>query len=333
MVKNNTLISVIVPVYNVEKYIRKCVNSILAQSYRNFEIILIEDGSPDACGDICDEYAANNSMVSVLHKENGGLSDARNAGLNIAKGELICFVDSDDWCEKEMLRIAFEAMEKSKCDMVSYGAFYDFTKNEKVFRTMIKNTKSELKINSFEECLPLVIRDDFAVTAWNKLYKKTIFENLRFPKGKLFEDVWIFPKLFENGNSIYAICQPLYHYIVRSDGKSITSNFNLRNMEILEAYESWQNFEKKGNLSKKMLMQNAWYMLTRIGAQKENEIYSKRIIKLLTENLEHLKISKFYDRFFLFLVLKKFNYKRIFSFRTKIQELFFFTLKIFSKFF
>ncbi|GBU24704.1 hypothetical protein R83H12_01338 [Fibrobacteria bacterium R8-3-H12] len=323
------LVSVIVPVYNVEPYIRKCVDSILAQSYRNLEIILVDDGSPDNCEKICDEYAANNPNIIVLHKKNGGLSDARNAGLDIAKGEFICFVDSDDWCEREMLQTAFEAMEKAKCDIVSYGAFYEYAQNEKIFRTLIKNTKCEQKINSFEESLTLVIRDNLAVTAWNKLYRKKVFENLLFPKGKLFEDVWIFPRLFENGNGIFAISNPLYHHIIRNDNETITSDSNPRNVEILEAYESWQNFEKNGNLSKEIFMQNAWYLLTRIGTQKGNEVNSERIIKLLTENSKYLKISRLYDRFFLFLILKKFNYKKVFLFRTKVQDLFFQFLKIF----
>jgi glycosyltransferase involved in cell wall biosynthesis len=325
------LVSVIVPVYNVEPYVRKCVDSILAQSYKNLEIILVDDGSPDNCGKICDEYAANNPNIIVLHKENGGLSDARNAGLDIAKGEFICFVDSDDWCEKEMLQTAFEAMEKAKCDIVSYGAFYEYIQNGKIFRTLIKNTKCEQKINSFEESLSLVIKDNLAVTAWNKLYRKKVFENLRFPKGKLFEDVWVFPRLFENGDGIFAISKPLYHYVIRSDSRAITSNFNPRNVEILEAYKSWQNFERKGNLSKVMLMQNAWHLLTKIGAQKGNEIHCEYIIKLLRENLEYLKISRLYDRFFLFFILKKFNYKKVFFFRTKVQGLFFLILKIFPK--
>jgi len=323
------LVSVIVPVYNVEPYIRKCVDSILAQSYKNLEIILVDDGSSDNCGKICDEYVTNNSNIIVLHKENGGLSDARNVGLDIAKGEFICFVDSDDWCEKEMLQIAFEAMERAKCDIISYGAFYEYEENGKIFRTLIKSTKYEQKINSFEESLPLVIKDNLAVTAWNKFYRKKVFENLRFPKGKLFEDVWVFPRLFENSNGIFAISKPLYHYVIRSDSKNITSNFNPRNVEFLEAYKSWQNFERKGNLSKVMLMQNAWHLLTKIGAQKGNEVHCEHIIKLLRENLKYLKISRLYDRFFLFLILKKFNYKKVFFTRTKVQELFFKFLKIF----
>ena len=322
------LISVIVPVYNVEPYIRRCIDSILAQSYENFEIILINDGSQDNCGKICDEYAANNSVIKVMHKENGGLSNARNAGLDIAKGEFICFVDSDDWCEKEMLQIAFDAMKKSKCDIVAYGAFYHFIQNDRVFRTIIKSSKHEQKINSFDECLPLFVKDFLSVTAWSKLYRKKVFENLRFSEGKLFEDIWIFPKLFESGNSIFTLCKPLYHYAIRDDGKSITSSSNPRRMEILEAYKSWQDFEIEGSVSKIMLMQSAWHLLTKI----EDEFYSKQIIELLMDNSQYIKTSKFYDKFFIFLILKKVSHKKVLFFRKKIQELFFFTLKIFSKF-
>ncbi|MDR2580371.1 MAG: glycosyltransferase [Fibromonadaceae bacterium] len=325
------LISVIVPVYNVERYIHKCVNSILAQTYTNLEIILVDDGSPDNCGKICDEYATNNPKIKVIHKENGGLSDARNAGLDIAKGELICFVDSDDWCEKDMLQIAFEAMENSKCDIIAYGAFHDFIQNEKVFRTVIKSIKREQKISSFDESLPLLIKDFLTVTAWNKLYKKKIFKNLRFPKGKLFEDVWIFPKLFENCNGMLVINKPLYHYAIRNNGNSIMASFNLKKMENLEALKSWQDFEKNGNLSKIILMQNAWYLLIKIEEQnkKENKVYSEQIIKLLMENSQYVKISSFYDSFFSFLILKKFNYEKVLFFRKKIRQLFLFMRKLY----
>jgi glycosyltransferase involved in cell wall biosynthesis len=313
------LISVIVPVYNVEPYIHKCIDSILAQSYANLEIILVDDGSLDNCGKICDEYAAKNPTVKVLHRENGGLSDARNAGLDIAKGEFLCFVDSDDWCEKEMLQTAFEAMERSKCDIIAYGAFHDFMENEKKFRTIIKEAKCEQKASSFEESLPLLVNESLSVTAWAKLYKKKIFENLRFPKGKIFEDTRIFPKLFENGNGIFIISKPLYHYAIRSDGNGIFSSFNPHSMDILEAYASWQNFD----LSKILLMRNAWYLLIKIEEQnkKENDIYSERIIKLLKENSKYAKMASFYDKFFLFLILKNINYKKVLFLRKKLRFL------------
>jgi len=309
------LISVIVPIYKVEPYIRKCVDSILSQSYTNFEIILIDDNSPDNCGKICDEYAANNSTVKAIHKENGGLSDARNAGLDIATGEFICFVDSDDWCEREMLQVAYESIEKSKSDIVVYGAFYDYVQNGEKIRTAVKTSSREQKINSFDESLPLLIKNSLSVTAWTKLYRKKVFETLRFPKGKLFEDAWIFPKLFENCNNMFIISEPLYHYVIRVGGGSITSSFN---PQILEAYKSWQVFEKNGNLSKIILVQNAWSLL--IKTAENNEIHCDYVIKLLSENSQYAKNFPFYDRFFLFLILKKNNYKKVLFIRKKFRN-------------
>jgi len=325
------LISVIVPIYNVEPYIHKCVDSILAQSYANFEIILVDDGSPDNCGKICEKYASDNPSVKVIHKENGGLSDARNAGLDIAKGEFICFVDSDDWCEKEMLQTAFDAMELSKCDMVAFGTFHDFIENGKNFRTVIKSAKCEHRVNSFEESLSLLIAESLSVTTCSKLYKKKVFANLRFPKGKLFEDTWIFPKLFENGCNMFIIEKPLYHYAIRNNGNNIIATFNPQKMENLEALKSWQAFEKNGNLSKIIFMQSAWYLLVKIEEQnkKENEIYSDQIVGLLRENSQYVKIKSSYDRFFLFLILKKISYKKVFFLRRKVRNLFLFTLKYF----
>jgi len=318
-----SLISVIVPIYNVEQYIRKCIDSILAQSYTNLEIILVDDGSSDNCGRICDEYAANNPRIKVLHKKNGGLSDARNAGLDVADGEYLCFVDSDDWCEKEMLQVALKAAEMSKCDIVAYGVFHDFVRNGKKYKTMIKKSKHKQKVHLFEDSLPLLIKESLFVTAWSKLYKKRVFENLRFPKGKIFEDTWIFPKLFENSNGIFIISKPLYHYVIRENSKSIFSSFNSQGMGILEAYESWQDFEKKGNLSKIILMQNAWYLLVKIEEQDkiENRIYCEQIVKLLMENSQHAKMPSFYDRIFLFLILKGVSYEKVLFLRKKTRRL------------
>ena len=113
----NLLVSVIVPIYNVEKYLRKCVDSILNQTYKNLEIILVDDGSPDNCGNICDEYALSDSRIRIIHKKNGGLSDARNAGLDIARGNYILFVDSDDYIDETMVEKLYEALEKEKAEM------------------------------------------------------------------------------------------------------------------------------------------------------------------------------------------------------------------------
>ena len=121
------LISVVVPIYNVENYIKKCVDSILSQTYKNLEIILVDDGSPDNCPQICDEYAQKDNRIKVIHKENGGLSDARNAGIDISKGKFITFIDSDDYIEKDYVEVLYNSIKENASDMAigSHKAIYD----------------------------------------------------------------------------------------------------------------------------------------------------------------------------------------------------------------
>ena len=213
------LISVIVPVYNVEKYLGKCVDSILAQTYENLEIILVEDGTRDGCGAICDAYAAKDPRVRVIHKENGGLSSARNAGMDIARGEYFGFVDSDDWIEPETYETLLNLAEKYNADLVS-GSRYDVAEPTGE-RTLGLHHEKEECISAMEMLGRVFVWDGCDSAAWDKLYRRHLFADIRYPLGMYSEDFAIFYKLMEKANRVALCPKPLYNYLHREN--SITT--------------------------------------------------------------------------------------------------------------
>ena len=208
--KNNDLISVIVPVYNVEKYLDRCVESIVSQTYKNLEIILIDDGSPDNCPQMCDDWAKKDSRIKVIHKENGGVSSARNCGLDEAKGEYISFVDSDDVIHSQF----YEIMAKNIGDAdIIYCEYKNFT-NEISFD---EADNFEIEVNKRNDVF-LNPKFSFYIV-WNKLIKKNLLNNLRFDTElKNAEDTWFAFKLLSNCNKVVYIKTPLYGYLIRSTG-------------------------------------------------------------------------------------------------------------------
>lgn len=241
------VISVIVPVYRVEKYIHRCVDSILAQTFSDFELILVDDGSPDNCGAICDKYAQKDSRVIVLHQENGGLSAARNVGIDWAfansNSQWLTFVDSDDWIVSDYLQCLYAHSDiadivtcKHKC-YDEYNELYD------------GNNDSD-KINSFsgkESCLHLYGMDEtISIEAYGKLYKKELFEQLRFPYGKIHEDQAIVPLLLYKANRVVAMKSELYCYFMREE--SIThQNFSAKRFDDIDALNSCISFFYNNN--------------------------------------------------------------------------------------
>lgn len=212
LVGRDKIISVIVPVYNIKDYIEKCIESLISQTYRNIEIILVDDGSTDGSGDICDKYAEIDKRITVLHKENGGLSDARNYGIDRAHGSLLAFVDGDDWLHPQMYELMTSVMESNTADIVT--CWYEQL-NEDFARQRYRQEELSLKILTGAEALsdieiPLVV-------AWNKLYKKEIFSSIRYPKGRLHEDEYAIHRILYQCNIVVVIDKPLYFYTIRSD--------------------------------------------------------------------------------------------------------------------
>lgn len=231
------MISVIVPIYKVEKYLKRCVDSLLAQSYSYFELILVDDGSPDNCGNICEEYAAKDKRIRVIHKENGGLSDARNAGLRIAKGEYIAFVDSDDWVATNYLEVLLKVIELTDSDICECEVL-------KTTGEIEKYKKSDEKYTSYssEKALELLICDQILHQyVWNKLYKRSCLKDIPFAVGKINEDEFWTYQVFGNARQITKIPDVLYYYFQR--GSSIMgNNYNLKRLDALEAKRLRQQY-------------------------------------------------------------------------------------------
>ncbi|BDP63405.1 hypothetical protein EfmJHP80_09010 [Enterococcus faecium] len=179
------------PVYNVEKYLKKCVDSILGQTFTDFELLLIDDGSTDNSGSICDELAKTDNRIKVIHKENGGLSDARNIGIEVAKGDFIGFIDSDDYIDEDMYAFLYNNILKYDAELSMCG-IYDVHKNKE-----IKKLTPFSQLVTKSEAIELVLDGKLVVAnAVSKLYKKELFENVRYPKGKIAEDAAVFLRTY-----------------------------------------------------------------------------------------------------------------------------------------
>ena len=213
------LISVIVPVYNVEPYLRQCVDSVICQTYTNLEIILVDDGSSDKCGVICDEYRKLDSRIVVIHKENGGLSDARNYGMRSSHGEYFVFVDSDDWMEMDGVSKLFQLSKKHDADIVIGGVekFIDGT-DQIVYTTRTVSNKEE--VFSKEEAMKDFFMNGCA--SWARLYKRNIHDDVCFPKGEINEDEAIVLQILEKCNTIVKTTQVVYQYRARNESITTT---------------------------------------------------------------------------------------------------------------
>jgi len=300
------MISIIVPVYKVEKYIHRCIDSILAQTYTNIEVILVDDGSPDNCPTICDEYAKKDKRVKVLHKKNGGLSSARNAGIDIAKGEYIGFIDSDDYIAPDMYEKLHDAIKTANAEMAvcNYAWINEDGSQNELDLSYDKITTRVLNRN--EAFAELFNRGNVAyVTAVNKLYKYSLLNAIRFPEGKIHEDEFTIHHFIDKCDHVACISDTLYFYIKREG--SITGKFNAKRFDAAAALLDRCNFFKKrgNNVYAARTLYNIFFWL----------IFTFKKVKRLNE----------YERWFLFIC------KCVFLMFTSPQILFFFTRKLQSK--
>jgi len=246
-------ISVIVPIYKVEQYLDRCVESILAQSIEDFELILVDDGSPDRCPEMCDEWAKKDSRIVVIHKENGGLSDARNTGIDWvfanSDSEWITFIDSDDWVHPRYLECLYNAVLNHNVDVSSCS---------------FCNTSGEIPQEPIDDFFQLLTPEDFYVEhntnfviACGKLYKKKCFDTIRYPVGKLHEDEFTTYKIIFDKDYIAVTFQKLYYYYQNPDG-IMNSKWNMRRLDALEALSGQIVFfeEKQFELALKLSVQS-----------------------------------------------------------------------------
>ena len=204
------MISVVVPVFNVEKYLKKCIESIINQTKKELQIILVNDGSTDKSGKICDSYKEKDKRICVIHKKNGGLSSARNAGINIARGQYIAFIDSDDWIEPDYFELLYKGIEKFNADIsvIQFNKIRDFKKI-----SYISKTYTEWYKYNNEEAMRILFSDKIiGYSAVNKLYKTELFSNIRYPEGLLMEDKATTYKLIDKSKSIVVNKSQKYHY-------------------------------------------------------------------------------------------------------------------------
>lgn len=229
----NDLISVIVPVYKVEQYLNDCICSLVNQSYKNLEIILVNDGSPDNCPIMCDNWAKKDNRIKVIHKKNGGLSSARNAGLDVANGDYFTFVDSDDWISPSMYEDMLKIFKKNDVDVVAgkINCYFEKTGIIKPFMENSDNYKitQDIIINK-EKYQKLTLSKVLESASWNKLYKASLFRNLRFKENRYYEDYLYIYNISKRMEHIYYIAKPYYYYRIR-DNSICTSLSHLDDFE------------------------------------------------------------------------------------------------------
>lgn len=316
-------ISIIVPVYNVEAYLERCVESILKQTYTNLEILLVNDGSTDKSGELCDKLALRDHRIRVIHKENGGLSDARNRGIDEASSNLIGFIDSDDYIDEDMYETLYRQMVASKADLSMCG-HYD------VYHQIPEKQVAEIKTWELmpEEAIKMVMEAKIlSVTAVNKLYKKALFEQLRFRIGKIAEDAFIMVDLIHQCSKVVATNEKKYYYVHRENSIT-TQKFSLKFLNVIEAYEQNAKIisENYPDLYDVAIMRLNWayfYVLDRLLVDNDfkDKVLEDRLISYLKKNKRSILMDGRFTRArkmsFLVLCLSRKLYLKILLTQTK----------------
>ena len=221
--KKDVLLTVVIPVYNVEKYLKRCIESILIQEWKNYDILLVDDGSTESSPQICDDYAKVYDFISVIHKKNGGLSEARNTGISHAKGDYVYFPDSDDWLEPQTFKELADVLESQEFDIVSFNR--EFVKGEE---DPIVSDPLVTQVYEGKDAFVQMLKHSYITGFANdKIYKKSLFidNNISFPKGKYYEDLGTNYKLFLSAENVFATNQKYYHYLI-DNPDSITQSWN-----------------------------------------------------------------------------------------------------------
>ena len=256
------LLSVIIPVYNVEQYLKRCLDSVVAQSLQEIEIIIVNDGSTDSSEEICEEYAKQDSRIVMIHQNNQGISAARNAGINAASTEYLMFVDSDDWVVPEFCQCAYEAIVKKDADLILFD-FYSVNQAKMWIQTDLKEDIIDL---SKDEAMTYLI-EKIGNNAWNKIYSAKLFQNLKFPVGRNYEDIGTVCFLVEKAEKIGYLNKALYYYCYRE--KSISKRPSKKSLEdrIEMLYKQWMfmeshNYSVKRTVYGRLLNTTIFYLLS-----------------------------------------------------------------------
>ncbi len=231
------LISIVVPVYNVEEYVDLSVQSMVEQTYENIEILLVDDGSTDTSGERCKIWSERDARVRYIHKENGGAASARNVALDVCRGELITFVDSDDLIDANFIEVLYDAMYAENADISICG-----WKNETVSRIVASDTvKGSVSYDKTEALNKLFYQEDYDTAMWAKLYRAELFEQIRFPLGNIYEDIAIIYKVFERVNKVVYSDYNGYHYLLRDTGTTLKT-FSRKKMDLIDVADEMEEY-------------------------------------------------------------------------------------------
>lgn len=237
----NGVLSVIIPVYKVELYLDDCVKSVVNQTYTQLEIILVDDGSPDNCPAMCDNWALKDNRIKVIHKVNGGLSDARNAGLKIATGEYVAFLDSDDWINESYYEVLINALINNHCDIVSGGYEVVFSRESK---KIISDSGKTIVLDKNEAMSKLIDESLLKHVVWNKIYKRSLINDVLFEVGKCHEDVFWTYQVIGKAQRIAVVDYKGLFYFQREDS-IMGSSFSVRRLDAVEARSHRQVYLEK----------------------------------------------------------------------------------------
>lgn len=230
------MVSIVIPVYNVEKYLEDCVNSVISQTYRDLQIILVDDGSTDSSGDICDVFAEKDERIQVIHKKNGGLSEARNVGTAVSDGAFVFYLDSDDYLEQDAINTLMTVQKDSGAEVVIGNYYYTYCNREDIAQP----DNSVIKVYSRKEAIYLLMQGKIQTFAWGKLIQADIAKKYMFPVGRLFEDHFWTHLVFQDSDIIACIPQPLVHYRQRKN--SISYTFTEKRLDIIKGWEARISF-------------------------------------------------------------------------------------------
>jgi len=298
---NEAIISVIVPVYNIEKYIRKCIESITRQTYHNLEIILVDDGSTDESGRICDEYAKTDNRIRVIHKENEGLSDARNLGLENCMGKYIGFVDGDDWLEDDMYEFLYQTLNTHNADIAVCGHYLE--DDGGVYAS--EYTDGSLKVYNCHEAVCAIVKDkEIHSFAWDKLYKRELFDEIRYPSGRYVQDIFTTYKVFMKADRVVCHNKPKYYYYQRVDSIQRTRGSKLNWDQFCVYKESLSVLEKDYSELREFLVSRlasfgvAAYncLILKDEISEEEQKQKREILSAIKEYGEEIKKNKYGEK-------------------------------------
>ena len=310
MMVNNPLISVIVPVYNVEPYLEKCVQSICRQTYKNLEIILVDDGSTDKSGQMCDEFALNDSRIVVYHQKNTGQAGARNYAISIAKGEYIGFVDSDDWVADDMYEVLLTSLQKNDADISMCGRFS--VRGDVIKESPLFHLDNETIMDNREAVKRFLTYKAIDSSMWDKLYKKELFNGVTLPLGYICEDVPAVYMLLAKAKRVVHCAKPLYYVLIRS-GSTSRSTFSHKTMGLYynfkPVYDLCQrDFGEFENECDYFFLKNLLVLAYRIAIASPIPNERKEINALIRKNkktiFENKYLKKSYKLFALTIVLR-----------------------------